>query len=86
MILNVYSVFDSIAGNYNTPFFLGNDALARRTGYDLVHDEKSIVHSHPSDFSIYHIGAFDTDSGELQMNDNGKPRFICKMSNFTDDH
>jgi len=58
-LLIAYTLHDSKALNYNPPFFMSNDALARRACSDLVTDMNTSVARHPSDFKLYKIGMFD---------------------------
>ena len=48
----VYSIYDKVAGVFNTPFFQLNDGVAIRSFMDLVRDEKSTVSRHPEDYEL----------------------------------
>jgi len=71
----IYSIRDAKADNYGTPFFMNNEGLALRAFNDLAQDESSTVHNHPEDFSLYHIGIFDSESGEVKATET--PKFVA---------
>ena len=55
MKLNVYSVFDSKAAMYRTPFFMHRDAEAIRAFSDLANDANSLVAAHPEEIGRAHV-------------------------------
>lgn len=59
MITKMFSIFDSKAAVYGTPFFMANSAMAIRAFTDLVNDPNSMCAKHPEDFSLFYIGEFD---------------------------
>lgn len=61
----VYSVYDEKACAYARPFFLSQDGQAVRAFSDEVSSDKSSLHAHPEDYSLYRIGVFDDASGVL---------------------
>lgn len=65
MILKTYSIFDRKAGVYLTPFFAVNDQVADRSFQALAKRPESTIASAPEDFSLYRIGEFCDDSGEI---------------------
>lgn len=65
MMTMCFSVFDTKAAVFGTPFFMPREAMAIRSFEDLTNDGKSLVFNHPEDFSLYHVGDFDDDSGEM---------------------
>lgn len=80
MILNVYSVFDAKLAVFGKPWYGLNDAGAIREFSDAVNDgsnPNNQWHRHPEDFSLYHLGAFDDQTGEL-MSD--KPKSLVTAS------
>ena len=64
-MLNVFSIKDSKADAYMTPFFMMNDQLALRAFSDLANDKSHPVGQHPEDYHLCRIGAFDERTGEL---------------------
>ena len=64
MIYGLYSIKDA-----KTSFMLVtldvNNASAIRNFEHAVRQPDSLLRSHPNDYSLYHVGDFDTDSGHL---------------------
>ena len=65
MILNKYTIFDSALEAYHHDYSLENDAIALRQFADMANDEKIEISKNPEDFSLWHIGTFETTTGEL---------------------
>lgn len=68
MVINLFSVFDSKATSFGNPFSDQQPASAIRNFSDAVNDDSNpnnMWHKHPEDFSLFQIGQFDTDTGEL---------------------
>lgn len=63
MVTKCFSVLDSKASVFGTPFFSATAGSALRMFTDLVNDKNSIVSRHPEDFSLYVIGEFDDSTG-----------------------
>lgn len=59
------AVLDSKAGAFGTPFFVPNRAFGIRSFVSAVHDKELVIGQHPEDFSLFVIGEFREDSGEL---------------------
>lgn len=65
MILNAYTLHDTKAASYSPPFFAGAHGLATRMVMELASDMSTTVGRHPSDFTLYCVGRFDTESGQV---------------------
>lgn len=63
--MRVFSVFDSAANAYLTPFFLDTVPLALRAFTAACNDEGHQFHMHAGDYTLFEIGAWDQHSGEL---------------------
>lgn len=63
MNTKVYSLFDSKAECYGTPFFMPNRAMAIRAFGNLASDRDTLVAKHPTDFTLFEIGSFDDHTG-----------------------
>ena len=63
----VCSIRDHAAEFYGQPFFAPSKGAAIRSFTDAVNDKSSgnQFAAHPADFDLFHIGDFDSDSGEL---------------------
>lgn len=68
MIMKVFSVFDAKLATFGRPWFQMTDAAALREFADAVNDgsnPNNQWHSHPEDFSLFVLGQYDDQSGEL---------------------
>lgn len=63
MILLCFSLFDSKASIYTTPFMMAHRGQAVRAMMDLVQDPNTVPGKHPADFSLMLLGSFDDQSG-----------------------
>jgi len=64
MILNKYTIYDSALEAYHQDYSLENDAIALRQFADMANEETQIA-KNPEDYSLWHIGTFETTTGEL---------------------
>lgn len=62
----IFSVFDSKAKGWLPPFTAVNAAVAIRMFERAVNDGQSDFHRFSSDYSLFEIGLFSEDSGEVQ--------------------
>lgn len=60
---NLYSIYDSAAKVYGTPWVAENDNTAKRAYERIAADSATDLHFRPSDFDLYAVGYFDEDSG-----------------------
>lgn len=68
MLINVFSVYDSKACFFGQPFFDQHEASAIRNFSDAVNDASNpnnMWNKHPEDFSLFQIGSFHNETGEL---------------------
>lgn len=74
MILKIYSIFDSAANAYTSPFFMHNDALALRAFEDNVNaNNENNIAAHPDQFTLFNLGEFDDSNGTIK---NTEPRSL----------
>lgn len=66
MKTNVYTLFDSAATAFTTPFFMHNDGLAIRAFQDNVNGQESNISLHPEQFTLMKIGTWDDKSATIQ--------------------
>ena len=76
MLYPVYSVHDALVG-YQAPTLMNNDAFAMRNFAEVFDDVKN-----PQDYSLWLVGHFDTDTGELQYT---VPTVVCRATDFIKD-
>lgn len=65
MLLNAYTLHDTKAASYSPPFFAAAHGLATRMVMELASDTSTTVGRHPADFTLYCVGRFDTESGQV---------------------
>lgn len=65
MKLEIFSIFDSKAVAFITPFFLTNRQTAVRAVKDCTAVESHAFARNPSDYVLYHIGSFDDATGHI---------------------
>lgn len=86
MKLKAFSIRDTKAEVFNTPFFLKTHGEAERSFKNLLNDQQSMVSKYPEDYDLYYIGDYDQDSGQLGALDT--PQHIVKavqlMGTITD--
>lgn len=63
--VNVYAVRDSKAEVYNSPFCLKNHPLAIRSFEQHCNNPQTDWSKFPEDFSLFHLGEYDTETGRL---------------------
>ena len=64
MIYGMYSVKDIKTG-YLPPTFDMNDLSAMRNFEHACMNEDSLFFTHPSDYQLYKVGSFDTETGSI---------------------
>lgn len=80
MILEIYAIHDRVGAFFSAPFFLQNVGLARRTLADIVTDMNTQIARHPHDYSLYHLGSFENESGIFAPL--SPPVFICTAASL----
>lgn len=67
MLRIICAVYDSAANAYGQPFFVPAVGLATRSFIDEVNREApdNTVYVHPDDYTLFRIGAFDDETGQL---------------------
>lgn len=81
MLLKIYSIKDSKAAAYGTPFFQPTRGLALRAFIDLSMDSQSMPAKHPSDFALFELGEFDQLTGMITYSE---PEFLGYAADFID--
>lgn len=67
MILGIYAVNDSKAGNMAAPFFVINDNVAIRSFTFAANDPNLDLNRYPSDYVLYKLGEFDNETGSFDI-------------------
>lgn len=67
----IYAIRDKKMELYNSPVLFDNDAVAIRAFGDLVtRDADSMIHAHPSDFSLVRLGSINLETGVIEQDVN----------------
>lgn len=76
MKLYMFAVRDRATDQFGTPMFLVASGQAIRSFTDEINrsDAQNQLYQHPSDFDLYALGSFDTDTGEFVSE---RPTQIC---------
>ena len=69
MRLNIYTIFDSASGAYIRPFYAQSDGQALRSFTDISQDADHEIGKHPEDYSLFRIGTYDDNKGQLHPED-----------------
>lgn len=71
MKLEIFSIHDSATEMYGRPFFMVARGQALRSFKDEINrvDNSNDLAKHPDDFSLYHLGSFDDNTGSFQLFD-----------------
>lgn len=67
MILQVFSVFDSMVGAYLPPFYMQSKGGALRAFTDSVNDFDHQFNKHPHDFCLFELGSFDDSNCSFEL-------------------
>lgn len=65
MHTKVFSVYDTKAACFGTPFFAVSKGVAIRMFTELANDKRSSVSKYPTDFTLWEIGEFEDIKGTL---------------------
>jgi len=70
--MKIYSVRDKRANEYGQPMAMPTDAHAVRSFQQEVNrtDSNNMLNQYPEDFSLWHIGTFSPETGEIQPEHN----------------
>jgi len=64
----IFTVYDSKAHAYLTPFFLHEDDMAIRVFSDCVNDATHQFGKHPEDYTLFKIGSWEDDKAKFFTN------------------
>ena len=66
MKLNMYSIYDTAASAYTSPFFMHNDGLAIRAFQDNANTAESQINKHPQQFHLYKVAEWDDSNASIK--------------------
>lgn len=78
MIIRVYSVLDRKAHAFGALLFFR--MMIWRCAVHETMSQANDMSRYPEDFEMYHVGMFDTSSGELSGN--GLATLVCRFADF----
>jgi len=61
----IFTVFDSKAKAYLTPFFLHEEGMAIRVFSDCINDATHMFGKHPEDYTLFMQGSWSDDKAEF---------------------
>ena len=75
MIYNIYAMRDELTG-FLPPTYDINDAAAMRNFRVAILRSSDSIHYMPSDYSLYRLGLYDSDTGRLIVDE--VPTFLMR--------
>jgi hypothetical protein len=75
MIYNIYAMRDELTG-FLPPTYDINDAVAMRNFRVAILRSSDSIHYMPSDYSLYRLGLYDSDTGRLIVDE--VPTFLMR--------
>lgn len=67
-MIKIFTVYDSKAEAFLTPFFSQTTATAIRSFEQAANDPQHQFHLHPGDYTLFEIGEWHEIEGQLVMN------------------
>lgn len=65
MVHKLFTVYDSKAEVYLTPFFMKSRGEALRAWSDIVNDSQSMFFRHGGDYTLFEVGEYDDATGKV---------------------
>lgn len=66
MQLKIFTIRDSKAEAFLTPFFQKSHGEAERNFKEITKDEKSMISKYPDDYDLYYVGTYDDQTGFIE--------------------
>jgi len=80
MIHQLYSIKDSKAGFYHSPFTCQNEVIAKRTVAMAANQANTAMNFESESFDLYRLCQFDDVSGKIEVSE---ITFICNIGQLT---
>ncbi len=61
----IYAVYDTCAGIYDSPHFANSDDLVKRQFQDIASGTDNPIAKHPEHYSLWRLGAWDNTTGKI---------------------
>lgn len=65
----IFTIFDSKANAFLTPFYLPEQGMAARTFADCINSDTHQFSKHPADYTLYCTGEWDDKTGKSDLFD-----------------
>lgn len=65
---SLFCVYDRASHLFNAPQLMENESVAVRAFRDVVLSDNGLISRHPEDFSLYIVGHFDCENGNIIPN------------------
>lgn len=65
----MFAVYDAKVKAFLSPFFMRNSGEATRGFESVANDEKSSISHYPEDYSLFELGEWDDETGNLSMHE-----------------
>lgn len=66
MIFQAFTIYDTASATYSPPFFQSTKGLAIRMFSETATDKTTSIGRHPMDFTLFHTGEYDDQTGTMQ--------------------
>lgn len=66
MLYELYSIYDNTTETFNLPFHSLGEKNAIRNFTIAANTPGSLIHSCPQDFSLYHLGVYNDQTGKTE--------------------
>ncbi len=66
----IYAVFDTCSGIYDSPHFANSDDVVRRQFTDIATAADNPISKHPEHYSLWRLGAWDNTNGKINNETN----------------
>ncbi len=66
----IYAVFDTCGGIYDSPHFGNSDDLVRRQFQDIATGTDNPIAKHPEHYSLWRLGSWDNNTGKINDESN----------------
>ncbi|QCQ85107.1 nonstructural protein [Blackfly microvirus SF02] len=67
MMLDIFAVLDKKANAFGNPFTAPNLSTGIRSFKYAANDKTTEIGRFPEDFSLYHLGSFDTQTAKIDL-------------------
>ncbi len=66
----IYAIYDSCAGIYDSPHFANSDDIVRRQFQDIATGADNPISKHPEHYSLWRLASWDNSNGKISNEKN----------------